>query len=144
MKKTKLWTARDTKRKKLQQKKTREATQRPWTPSFAMKHKIQTSLLVAQTTPKTIHHKNSQIFGMILCIKASNGLPNSDVKTRNLKSQVREQMRARFCGDSRGGLGDAMGKKPNGKEKKSHKRKKGQKKSIVKCEPPIIFIFIFI
>jgi len=33
------------------------------------------------------------------CIKASNGLPNSDVKTRNLKSRVREQMRARFCGD---------------------------------------------
>jgi hypothetical protein len=63
MKKKKLWTARDTKKKKLQQnKKTQEATQRPWTPSFAVKHKIQTSLLVAQTTPKKILQKNSQIF----------------------------------------------------------------------------------
>jgi hypothetical protein len=48
---------------------------------------------------KKIHQKNSQISGMILCIKASNGLPNSDVKTRNLKSRLREQMRARFSGD---------------------------------------------
>jgi hypothetical protein len=98
--KKKLWTATDTKKKKLQQKKKmQEATQRPLTPSFAMKHKIQTSLLIAQTTPKKIHQKNLNFFGMNLCIKASNGLPNSEVKTRNLKSRVREQMRARFCGD---------------------------------------------
>jgi hypothetical protein len=36
-----------------------------------------------------------------------------------------------------------MGKK-NGKEKKPHKRKKGKKKSIVKCEPPIIFILFLL
>jgi len=66
--KKKLWTARDTKKKKMQ-----EATQRPLTQSFAMKHKIQTSLLVAQTTPKKIHQKNSKKFGMILASKLQMG-----------------------------------------------------------------------
>jgi hypothetical protein len=48
-------------------------TQDPNLPSCCSNH-------TKKNSPKKIHQKNSQMFGMILCIKASNGLPNSDVK----------------------------------------------------------------